>query len=100
MVDFEFRIKKEEILKTLKDANNAAVSEHGEGEYFLMWQKLKSKLAIQDDYLFVDLDDDGWIALDETDFTPDMLVLLIEKNAALATEEVLLALFRVVDMKE
>jgi len=100
MVDFEFRIKKEEILKTLKAANDAAVTEHGEGEYLLMWQKTKYKLGIQDDYLFVNLDDDGWIAFDETDFTPEMLVLIIEQNTALATEEVLLALFRAVGMKE
>jgi hypothetical protein len=99
MVDFEFRIKNRDVLENLKTANASALEEHGEGKYLLRWLVEKQLMTIQDDYFWIDLGDSGWITLDVCEFTPEMLVMMFEMKPELATEEVLLALFRAAGMK-
>ena len=99
MVDFQFTLSKTKLLENLKDANEFCATELGrDGEAYFCWQKDNLKFDIQEDFLMAE-DGFNWITVDGNDFTSDMLVALIEENPALATEEVMLALFRAVGMK-
>jgi hypothetical protein len=64
------------------------------------WEHAGFKLVIQDDYLFVDLGDIGWVDMDGKDFTPEILAFIIATNPNVITKDVLVEAFNALDELE
>lgn len=98
MVDYEFHVDMEDLLRTLKDARDYALKEHGGDSKKMVFRGEGLKFEIEDGFLMVQLKAGGWIAVMAEDITPEIMILWFETNPALATEEVLQALLKAASM--
>jgi hypothetical protein len=93
MVDYEFVIDDKDLIVSLKEAREYSKRVGGEEKRFVFAGE-NLGLRIQDDFLMVETANGGWIAITPEDFSSEMMILLLEGNTLLATEEVLQALLR------
>ena len=87
MVDVEFKLPKEGLIKKLDEGYDYAIK--ADAMCAGMWLVSDCELEIQADMLFVDLGEYGWVGLSPEEFTSEMIVMMLETKPELATPEVL-----------